>query len=242
MQIFDFRFDKINIDIDIEIESTYDCRYFSPKKVKSIPVQYLKYSHAEKLGNEIDIKKNSRFFVFVNGTFYFGDLFESIIVKNDWHVKKMTIQTLSMNQNNIDSIANLINGDYIDEFNLIISDYFYSNERNDLIRYIYEKLDNGKSDFQLAVAGTHCKICLIETYCNKFIVFHGSANLRSSSNIEQIMIEENEGLFKFIDQTNKNILQEYLTINKSIRGNKLWHQVANQAKEDQEQEEGPQQQ
>lgn len=221
-ELFNFRLD---LDIDIEINDTYNCRYFLPKKVKSIPEQYLKYKNAERLASDLKIEKGFRAFIFVDGSFYFGDLFESFIVKNDYHVKKMTIQTLSMNQNNIDSLANLINGNYIEKLDLIISDYFFSHERNDLVRYIYEKLDVESIDFQLSVAGTHCKICTIETFCDKFIVMHGSANLRSSSNIEQLVIEENENLFKFVEEINQNIVSEYKTINKSIRRNKLWQQV-----------------
>jgi hypothetical protein len=228
-EIFDFRLEKI--DIDIELDKNYDCRYFTPKKSKSIPERYLKYKNAQKLGSELKIFKECRYFVFVDGTFFFGDLFETLIEQNNWRVKNLTIQTLSMNENNIDSLNNLIEGDYIENLNLIISDYFYSHERNDLVRYIYEKLDTDMASFQLAVAGSHCKIATIETECGIFLVIHGSANLRSSSNIEQLMIEENENLYNFVNEVSSNILTEYSTINKSLRRNKLWHQVAKEVKD-----------
>jgi hypothetical protein len=136
-----------------------------------------------------------------------------------------------MNRNNVDSLANLINGNYIDELNLLLSDYFYGHEKHDLIPYIYETLDIDNK-FQLSFAGTHCKICIFETVNGRKFVFHGSANLRSSSNIEQIMLEESEGLYDFMDEIQNNILQEYKTINKSLRGNKLWQKVQNQEVEE----------
>lgn len=205
-------------------------RYFAPKKTKEIPEKRLKYSHAEKLANDIDFNENSRFHVLINGTFFFGDFIEAFIVKNNIHVKKMTISTLSMNKNNVDSLENLIKGNYIDELNLILSDYFYAHEKHDLIPYIYEKLDV-ENKFQVAFAGTHCKLCIIESHSNRFYVFHGSANLRSSSNIEQICLEENKDLYLWMDEFQTSILNEYKTINKSVRGKKLWQSLQNQEKE-----------
>lgn len=199
-------------------------RYFAPKKVKEISEKRLKYSHAEKLANDINFNENSRYHVVINGTFFFGDFIEAFIVNHNIHVKKMTISTLSMNKNNVDSLENLIKGNYIDELNLILSDYFYGHEKNDLVPYIYEKLDY-ENKFQVAFAGTHCKLCIIESHSNRFYVFHGSANLRSSSNIEQICLEENKELYLWMDEFQSSILNEYKTINKSVRGKKLWQSL-----------------
>jgi hypothetical protein len=204
-------------------------RIFNPKQQKEISEKYLKYSDAINLASDIDFNKSSRFHVIINGTFYFGDFIEAFITSRNIHVKKLTISTLSMNQNNVDSLENLITKDFVDELNLLVSDYFYSHERHQLIPYIYEKLDIDNK-FQLSVAGTHCKIALIETHANRFYVFHGSANLRSSSNIEQVCLEENKSLYLWHDSIINNIVEEYKTINKSIRGNKLWQVVKAEAK------------
>lgn len=74
----------------------------------------------------------------------------------------------------------------------------------------------------MAFAGTHCKLCILESHSERFYVFHGSANLRSSSNIEQICLEENKDLYLWFDEFQTAILNEYKTINKSVRGKKLW--------------------
>lgn len=139
----------------------------------------------------------------------------------------MTISTLSLNENNVDSLANLCNGGFVDELNLIVSDYFFAHERQNLIPYLYQELDK-ENRFQLAVAGSHCKLCLIETHCGLHIVMHGSANLRSSSNIEQLVVEENAELYAFNDEYQDAIIRHYKTINKSqpLRGNSLWQAVA----------------
>lgn len=199
-------------------------RYFAPVKQKEISERFLKYSDAEKLAKDVDFNKNERYFVFINGTFFFGDFIEAWIVLNNIHVKKMTISTLSMNQNNVDSLANLLNGGFVDELNLILSDYFLGHERSGLVPYIYEKLDVDNK-FQVAYAGTHCKLCIIESYSGRRYVFHGSANLRSSSNIEQICLEENNDLYLWMDEIQNEIISKYKTINKSIRGKELWQSL-----------------
>jgi len=53
-------------------------------------------------------------------------------------------------------------------------------------------------------------------------VMHGSANLRSSGNIEQFTMEDNEELYNFYDEVFVSILERYRTINKQLRGNELW--------------------
>jgi hypothetical protein len=205
-------------------------RYFAPKKQREISERFLKYSNAELLAKDIDFNSNNRFHIVTDGTFYFGDFIEAFLVEKNVHVKKMTISTLSMNKNNVDSLFNLLNGGFVDELNLILSDYFYSHEKHDLIPYIYEKLDI-KNKLQLAFAGTHCKICIFETVNGRKFVFHGSANLRSSSNIEQICLEENSELYDFYNEIQSSICETYKTINKSIRGKKLWQKIVNQEKE-----------
>jgi len=53
-------------------------------------------------------------------------------------------------------------------------------------------------------------------------VMHGSANRRSSGNIEQFTMEDNEELYNFYDEVFVSILERYRTINKQLRGNELW--------------------
>lgn len=209
------------ISIDIKINKNFSSRYINPPAAIEIDEKYLKYKNAEKLAKDIKIDKKSRYFVIIDGSFYFGDFIEALIVENDWNCLNMTISTLSMNQNNVDSLANLLQGDYVQNLNLIVSDYFFAHERNQLIPYIYQELDKDDK-FQLAAAGTHCKLCIIETECGKKIIIHGSANLRTSSNIEQFVIEESEELYNFNHDFQNRIIEKYKTIKKSLRVGKLW--------------------
>ena len=93
-----------------------------------------------------------------------------------------------------------------------------------LIPYIYKRLDVGNK-FQLAVAGLHTKTVHFETLGGRKIVIHGSANLRSSGNVEQFTIEENPELYAFYEEHFSRIIERYATIRKPIRNNDLWEEL-----------------
>lgn len=221
---FNMSLSEFDLNLSFDLDDKFETRYIKPPKSKEKIDSKLFYANAEKLAKELKINKNDRYDVVLNGSFVYGDFIEAFIVENNFYCEELIISTLSMNQNNVDSLHNLIKGDYVDEMNLIISDYFYSHEKFSLLPYLYEKLDIDNK-FQLAAAGSHCKIVLIKTDCGKKFVFHGSANLRSSSCLEQICLEENESLFDFHYLYQKNIIDVFKTINKSLRGSKLWQAV-----------------
>jgi hypothetical protein len=210
----------------LDTATEFESRYMKPPLSVERSESYYKYEHAIDLAQKLFLKKNERQFYIINGSFIFGDFIEAWITERNFHVKKMTISTLSLSQNNVDSLRNLVDGGFVDELNLIVSDYFFSHERKALIPYIYQELDKpGINKFQLAVCGTHCKTCIFETHNGGFIVIHGSATLRTSANLEQFMIEENEALYRFNDDYQKKIIDEYKTINKALRVNKLWNVI-----------------
>jgi len=196
------------------------------KQVKRKRLQ-IKYEYAEELADSIgELNTDDIINVVVSGRFIFGDFIEAFIVKNNYHCKHLTISTLSFSQENVDSLANLIKGEYVDELNLIIADYQYSHERGKggLVHYAYENLDIDNK-FQLSVARCHVKTVLIETYCGKNFVFHGSANLRSSDCIEQICIEENKELHNFHKEWQDALIESFKTIRKSVRSKEQWQKV-----------------
>ena len=218
-------FGGIDVDIDLShfnLVGGYDegTRYIKPR-LQAIKQSQIMYENAEQLAKELKIGQGERADVIVSGAFIFGDFIEAFITENNVKCKKMTISTLSLSQDNIDSLANLLNWGYVDELNLVVSAYWFSHERWTLVPHCYEVLDKDNK-FQLAVAGIHTKTCQFESLGGKKIVIHGSANLRSSGNIEQFTIEENPQIYDFYDEVYSNILDRYATIRKQIRGKDLW--------------------
>jgi len=212
-------FSEIEINIDIDTNQ----RYCKPAMSRS---KNVKYKNAKELAKEIQIKQNERYFCIIDGSFIFGDFIEAFIYERAMKVKELTLSTLSMSQENIDSFYNLMQNGYIEKLNIIVSDFFYSHERHNLVKYMYDKLDINDR-FQLSVCRTHTKICLFETEMNggRKYVIHGSANLRSSDNIEQFMIEENSELYDFNFDFHKKIIDNFATVKKSLRGDKLFNLI-----------------
>lgn len=222
---FDISDNDFDLDLDLNVGNVgIETRIFKPKKQRTRSEKQIKFKYAKDLAESIPFEKNSRFFCVVNGSFIFGDFIEAFLVKNNARAENMIINTLSLSYDNILSLKLLLEKGYISNLNIIVSDYFFSHERSGLVEQLYRHLDIDNR-FQLAVARTHMKTCIFETTGGKKIVIHGSANLRSSDNIEQFMIEENEGLYDFnLDFQNK-IIQEYKTINKTVRGENLWQKI-----------------
>ncbi|WP_290449120.1 hypothetical protein [Bacteroides congonensis] len=215
-------FDTSLFDI-LEDGEGEETRYIKPK-VYATSSDFVKYDNAEKLARDIEITTGARYDVVVNGSFIFGDFLEAFIVRNNAKCKRFTISTLSLNQNNVDSLHNLITHGYVDELNLIVSAYFYNMEIRALIPYIYRQLDIDNR-LQLAVANVHTKTAQFETLGGKKIIAHGSANLRSSGSIEQFTIEENAELYDFYDNMFSRILERYQTIRKPVWGKKAWAEI-----------------
>ncbi len=202
-------------------------RIHSPAFQPEMIPQRVKYKNAIQLAKDIGLLNNpgARVFAVVDGSFIFGDFIEAFLVTHNMLAKRMVISTLSMSQDNIDSLKNLIIGDYLHQLDIVVSDYFYSHERGNLVKYMYEHLDINNR-FQLAVCRTHTKITLIETECGQFFTIHGSANLRSSDNIEMFEIENCRALYDFNAAWHDEVINKYQTINKSVRSIESWQAEA----------------
>jgi hypothetical protein len=208
-------------DFEIDLDDNFGSRYFKPAKTRERPETAIKYANAVKLAKDIELSRGCDYLVFVNGSFIFGDFIEALITEKNLHIKKMHICTLSLNENNVDSLALMINGGYVDELDLIVSDYFYSHERRNLIPYIYERLDKG-SRFQLSACRVHLKMCIFETHSGEKIIMDGSVNLRSSNNIENVNVRESEGRYDFARDWFDKITEIYKTIDKSVNIGPAW--------------------
>jgi len=227
-------FDDINFDFFSDFEAEEEqSRFIKPPKAKMIREENLLFEHAECLAREINLEGKDNIFVLLSGNFIFGDFIEALFYdKNIW-TERLQISTLSMNLNNVISLQNLMKGGFVDNLDLIVSDFFYSHERNGIVKDIYKYLDKDNR-FQLAVAGIHTKIVSFKTELGKTYVMHGSANLRSSNSVEQLHIQDNESLYNFVTDFNNKLIEGNKTINKNFRGNRLWQKVQTQESQQKE--------
>lgn len=200
-------------------------RYTPPlPPITGIPVLY---KNAAKMARELKVTNGIRYDAIVSGDFVFGDFIAAYIWEHKIHVEKMLISTLSVNQKNVEALARLMDKGYIQQLDMLLSIYFYGNERYQLIPFIRRKLDK-ENRFQLAIAEIHTKIVQFDTHDGQKIVIHGSANLRSSGNVEQFTIEENPQLYDFYDDCFSKVMERFGTINKDIRHHELWDVITKQ--------------
>lgn len=226
---FDIGFDTDTIDtdtIDTELfdydrtDNNSDVRYMRPRPAR-MPTACVRYDNADALAREIDFKAGMRYDMFVSGSFIFGDFIEAFLRHNNCKAVQMTIGTLSMSKENVDSLNLLMDLGFIDNLRLMVSDFFYKHERREIVPYIYQRLDIDNR-FQMGVTRIHTKTAHFLTLGGKKIVMHASANLRSSGNVEQMTIEENPELYDFYEETYDILFRNFQTINHSVTSRSSW--------------------
>ena len=185
----DFKLDDFAGYFEEKVES----KYCKPKvyKLECKP----DYKYAKQLAEDLKLYPGELVHCMVAGSFIFGDFIEALLVEKDVVCTEMLISTLSMSQNNIDSLAGLRKtGHLTGKLTIMLSNYFYSHEKFSLIPYALENLDCEL--FDMLVIRNHTKLCLMKV-ANIHLVITGSANLRSSNCIEQFTIHESPELYAF---------------------------------------------
>lgn len=210
-----------SFDIGDEGERRVQTRYIKPPLYVGARRGPVLYDRAVDLVRETAeaILAGERVDAIVSGNFIFGDFLEAFAVETNSYVDDLTLSTLSVSKDNVDSLHNLMAGDYLGALGIIVSDYWYSHNRVN-VQYIYDQLDISDR-FQLAVAGTHTKITLMRIGDRK-IVMHGSANLRSSRSVENFTIETSAEAYDFHFAWHRSLLENYATIRKSVRATELF--------------------
>ena len=139
-----------------------------------------------------------------------------------WTIEQMTIQTLSLNRYNIDSIANVVRMSGMSELRIVISYYWYANYlhakkgEQALVPYLFETLEP-LTNLSVAIMRTHSKVVSVLTKKGGKVVMHGSANLRSSDNVEQVCIECDPDLYDFVEAFADEAIAEYDVVKKNGR-------------------------
>lgn len=199
----DFHFNK-------EGEKTQK-RYIKPQFFKL--EKKVSYSNAVNIAKDVSLKEGEQQHFIVQGSFIFGDFIEALIKQKNVYCKEMFISSLSLSQNNIDSLAGMMETKRIAKMTMILSNYFYSHEKFRMIPYLLENMDIDNR-LELLIMRNHTKICLM-SIDNFRIVLSGSSNLRSSNCIEQFVVQESKELYDFYKQWFDDN-SKYSIINKEV--------------------------
>ena len=227
-------------------EKQRDVRILRPRLDRNDLTQRVAYDNAEAFARQIDLAPGARTFAWVSGNFIFGDIVEALITARKVGVKRLYICSLSFSQENIDSLKNvmMLMGDELQQITLVFSGYQYSHEKYGLVPYMYQELDDPQNRVQIAFGRWHAKIITMETVRGHTITIHGSANMRSSNSIEQLMVEvDDRELHDFNARLMDAIAGRFGTINHGAAWRKLkplamkeaWEITAQHAGDDAEQ-------
>ena len=223
----DYGFELDGFSIDLETDDQVETGFCKPRITKP---KCVAYDNAVTLAANIKAEPGANIYAIVSGNFIFGDIIEAFIINKALRVQQLTVCTLSMSENNVDSLVNILLSGLCSDLHLIVSSYFFAHERQGLIPYIHTELENKPWKFTLSVAGTHMKVCLIKTD-RLFITMQGSANLRSSRNLEQFSLTESRELYEFNEGIMNAIASSYAINRKGgDRGNKIWQKVLKQTR------------
>jgi len=158
------------------------------------------YKNAYDLVNDIKIKKGETVFCLLTGDFVFGDFIGGFIQENNLEVKELTIISFSGGKVMYEMSEELIIQKWVKKINLVLSEYYLRTEikkHNQTINQLSNYSKKYKGIFNVFYTNTHQKIVLIETKQGGKVIMHGSANLKSSQSLEQLMIQENKELYDF---------------------------------------------
>jgi len=158
------------------------------------------YENAKTLAQAIDMKKGECVAVNLTGRFIFGDFIGAFIQEHYLKVKHLTISSLAGNIQVYGLILALLERGWVDQIDMFLSEYTIAMDRKhspDAVVFLIAATKKHPGKFNIFTGRIHSKIVLIETEKGGKVTMHGSANLRSSQSIEQLVIQENAQLYDF---------------------------------------------
>ena len=207
---FDDDFDFLDDDSGTNRDDRIDDRFI---KLQNSPIacHQVSYSNARRLARDIKIQRGETVFCNLNGKFVFGDFIAAFIQENNLTVVELTVISLSGGIDNLEMLEALKARGWVERINLVLSEYFLRTEEakhTATIKYLKQLSDTYGEAFNISYTNTHAKLTLIKTEKqgqNGYVVMHGSANLRSSQSLEQLVIHENKELYDFNYQYFQNL-------------------------------------
>lgn len=120
----------------------------------------------------------------LRGDFVLCDLIPAIIQASG-PCGHLRIATLGLSVANADTLACLVERGFVDQLTLVVSHYFQQVDKATVFRAVENRL---RGLARLVITRCHAKVICLPLETGDTYVIEGSANLRSSDNLEQIAI------------------------------------------------------
>jgi hypothetical protein len=108
----------------------------------------------------------------------------------------LRVATLSLSRRNVQEMAALYDDGWVQRLDLLTSDFFRRHDDAIFAELVQEVTGRGQ---RVAAARSHCKIVTIALEDVRRYVLHGSPNLRTNKNLEQVCLSRDAGLHAFYD-------------------------------------------
>ncbi|MEQ1862727.1 MAG: hypothetical protein ABMA13_22635 [Chthoniobacteraceae bacterium] len=136
----------------------------------------------------------------LRGDFVLCDLIPAVIAARG-KCDHLRIATLGCSIANADVLASMIERYEVASLDLLVSHYFAQVDKATVFRAVNDRLAQirfrATNAARLAVTRCHAKVICLPTAAGDWFVIEGSANLRSSDNVEQIVITNDRDTHDF---------------------------------------------
>lgn len=155
--------------------------------------KFIRPENARQILPHLPSEPGDRTHAVLRGDFVLCDLIPAILSERG-RCPALHIATLGLSAANAESLAMMIRQGLIGNLTLLCSQYFREVDKTTTYREVTAKLQGLA---KLVVARNHAKVICLPTATGDHFVIEGSANLRSSDNLEQIAVFNDPDLVSF---------------------------------------------
>ncbi len=191
IEIEDIEIEGEDLEVKTALQSKKKWIVTQPRKASFGAKNIVKSINATDFAKQIKLpKENEQITCVVSGHFVFGEIL-SKMQPQFGRINCLTISTLSMSDDNVDMLAQMIVDGQLDHVNILVSAFWHAHERNGTYKRILDSIH--PENLKLGVANVHTKIMCIDCDAGLFVI-SGSANLRSSASYECFDLINNQYL------------------------------------------------
>jgi len=197
-----------------------------PRRVVDIPPGRIRAENAEALVRVMTMPPEGGYIEAITGcSFIFGDVLRFLCLRMGGECR-VTLSTLCWSPENVGMFGACFDEGSIAALDLLVSIYFYGNERAGTFAATVQALapQIRAGACRIAVAAVHTKVACVENARFRLLL-RGSANLRSSSNVEEVMIQRNEESFAFHRDWMRDVIARYEVTRSPVRERELWQTI-----------------
>ena len=146
--------------------------------------RFIRPENARFIIDHLPLGDGDRTHCVLRGDFVLCDLIP-LIIEDRGRCDHLRIATLGMSAGNADTLARLVESGRVGKLTIVVSHYFQQVDKTTTFHQVSTRL---RDRARLVITRSHAKVILLPTKRGDHFSIEGSANLRSSDNLEQMAI------------------------------------------------------